>query len=173
MNIKSWAESSSELFWSPVVRRLSVRPSVCKLFTFSSSFPEPLSQFQPNLAESILGSRGFKFVQMKGPALFQGEIVMKKRKYNDEIKKSSPEPLSQFQPILAQIILRWRGFKFVLMKGPALFQGEIVMSSKHTLTKLKNPILQNHCANINQTWHKASLGEGDSSLCKWRTNKFS
>ena len=30
------AESSSELFWSPVVR-LSVRLSVCKLFTFSSS----------------------------------------------------------------------------------------------------------------------------------------
>ena len=34
---------------------LSVRPSVCKLFTFSSSSPEPLVQFQPNLAQSILG----------------------------------------------------------------------------------------------------------------------
>ena len=40
---------------------LSVCPSVCKLFTFSSSSPEPLGQFQPNLAQSILGSRGFKF----------------------------------------------------------------------------------------------------------------
>ena len=39
---------------------LSVRPSVCKLFTFSSSSPEPLGQFQPNLAQSILGWRGFK-----------------------------------------------------------------------------------------------------------------
>ena len=27
----------------------------CKLFTFSSSSPEPLGQFQPNLAQSILG----------------------------------------------------------------------------------------------------------------------
>ena len=53
----------------------SVCPSVCKLFTFSSSSPEPLGQFQPNLAQSILGWRGFKFVQMKGPALFQGEII--------------------------------------------------------------------------------------------------
>ena len=31
----------------------SVRLSVCKLFTFSSSSPEPLGQFQPNLAQSI------------------------------------------------------------------------------------------------------------------------
>ena len=61
--------------------RPSVRPSVClsvcKLFTFSSSSSEPLGQFQPNLAQSILGWRGFKFVQMKGPALFQGEIITK------------------------------------------------------------------------------------------------
>jgi hypothetical protein len=34
----TWAESSSELFWSPVVR-LSVN------FTFSISSPEPLGQF--------------------------------------------------------------------------------------------------------------------------------
>ena len=27
-------------------------------------------------------------------------------------------------------------------------------------------LLQNHCANFNQTWHKAFLGEGDSSLLK-------
>ena len=28
-------------------------------------------------------------------------------------------------------------------------------------------LLQNHWANFNQTWHKASLDEGDSSLLKW------
>ena len=27
-------------------------------------------------------------------------------------------------------------------------------------------LLKNHWANLNQTWHKASLGEGDSSLFK-------
>ena len=42
-----------------------------------SSPPEPLGQFQPNLTQSILGWRGFKFVQMKGPALFKGEINTK------------------------------------------------------------------------------------------------
>ena len=40
-----------------------------KLLTFSSS-PEPLNQFQPNIAQSILRLRGFKFVQMKGPTHF-------------------------------------------------------------------------------------------------------
>ena len=29
-------------------------------------------------------------------------------------------------------------------------------------------LLQNYWANFNQTWHKASLGKGDSSLLKWR-----
>ena len=34
-------------------------------------------------------------------------------------------------------------------------------------------LLQNHRANFNQTWQKASLGKGDSSLCKWRAPFFS
>ena len=51
--------------------------SVCKLFTFSSFSPEPQGQFQPNLAQSILGWSRFKFVQMKGHPFFQGEIVTK------------------------------------------------------------------------------------------------
>ena len=48
---------------------------------------------------------GYKIVQINGSALFQGEIIRKNRKYIDEIKKSSsPEPLGQFQPNLAQSI---------------------------------------------------------------------
>ena len=49
----------------------------CKLFTFSSSSPDSLGQFQPNLAQSILGWRGFKIVQMKCQTLFLGEIITK------------------------------------------------------------------------------------------------
>ena len=73
------AHLSWKLKWAFLItcRPSSVCLSVCKLFTFSSSSPEPLGQFQPNLAQSILGWRGFKFVQMKGPALFQGEIITK------------------------------------------------------------------------------------------------
>ena len=54
-----------------------VRCRCChNLFTFSSS-PEPLNQFQTNFAQSILGWRGFKFSQIKGPALSQEEIITK------------------------------------------------------------------------------------------------
>ena len=41
-----------------------------------------------------------------------------------KIIKSSPEPLGQFQPILAQSFLGWREFKFVQMKDHAFFQWE-------------------------------------------------
>jgi hypothetical protein len=37
----------------------------------------------------------------------------------------------------------------------------------------KNLLLQNHWANFNQTWHKSSFGEGDSSLFKGREQRFS
>ena len=56
-----------------------VCPFVCKLFKLSSSSQEPLGQFQWNLTQIILWWRGFKFLQMKGPALFQGEMITKKR----------------------------------------------------------------------------------------------
>ena len=86
------AESSSELFRSPFVGCLSVclsvRLSVCKLFTFSSFSQEPLGQFQPNWAQSIKGYWEFKFVQFKDCALFQEKIITKLRKYIDKIKKS-------------------------------------------------------------------------------------
>ena len=42
-----------------------------------SSSQEKLDQFQLNLAQGILGWRGFKCVNMKGPVLFQGKIITK------------------------------------------------------------------------------------------------
>ena len=67
-----------------------VRPSVCLYshFTFSSSSPESLSQFRPNLAQSIYRWRGVRFLQMRGPALFKEEIMTNQRQCNDEIKKN-------------------------------------------------------------------------------------
>ena len=56
------------------ITNLSIVTFCCsrKLFTFSS-----LGQYQPNLAQSILEWKGFKFVQMKGSIRFQGEIITK------------------------------------------------------------------------------------------------
>ena len=68
----------------------------------------PLGQFQPNLTLIILRQSGFKFVEMKGHILIQGEIaqVAKMRHYIESIQKSStPDPLGPFKPNLAQIIL--------------------------------------------------------------------
>ena len=94
-----------------------------KIFTFSFSPPEPLYQFQPYLAQSILGRRGFTFFQMNGPSLFQGETITKYRKNINEILKfSSPKPLRQFRSNLAHKFLGGGDiFKFVQMKNPALF----------------------------------------------------
>ena len=68
----------------PISTKLGTRhPSVKEIQVCSNKWPcsfpraEPLSRFRPNLAQSILGWRGFKFDQMKGPALFQGEIITK------------------------------------------------------------------------------------------------
>ena len=55
-------------------------------------------------------------------------------------------------PNLAQNILRKRA-----MPSPRGDNKEIL---KNSMTKFKNLLLQNHWANFNQTWHKASLGKG-------------
>ena len=35
-----------------------------------------------------------------------------------------------------------------------------------------HPLLQNHWANFNQSWHKASLGKGNLIMFKWRSMPF-
>ena len=65
---------------------------------------------------------------MKGYSLVQRGKIMKQQKYIDEILKSPlPEPLGQFQPNLAEIILECGELKFVQMKDSSFFQEEIIM----------------------------------------------
>ena len=47
----------------------------CKFFTFLSSSPEPLGQFQSYLAQSILGLRGFKFGQIRNHSILKRKIM--------------------------------------------------------------------------------------------------
>ena len=58
------------------------------------------------------------------------------------------------------------------MKGPALFQGQIITKLRKNIDNRLN-LLQNHWANFSQTWHKSSLTEVDSILFKWRALLFS
>ena len=85
---------------------------------------------------------------------------------------SSPEPLGQFQPNLAQSILGRREFKFFKWRVPSFSKGRQLRNSENTSAKLKNLLLQNQFQ-----LNMASFGEGDSSLFKWRVpapcvNKF-
>ena len=55
----------------------------------------------------------------------------------------------------------------------AFLKGDNYEIAKKTLTISKNLLLKNHWTNLNQTWHKVSLCEEDSSLFKWRAQPFS
>ena len=91
-----------------------------------------------------------------------------------KLSSSSPEPLGQFQPKLG-IKHSWvKGIHVCSSEGPCLFpRGDNYEISKIHWQTLKTLILQNHWANFNQIWHKASLGEGNSRLFIWTTIKFS
>jgi hypothetical protein len=86
LTMTAYVSSKATFFSSPELkaqvsysdRRLSiVRLSVVNfyIFDFFSRTTGPI--FQPELAQIILGERGFKFVQMKETALLQGEIIAK------------------------------------------------------------------------------------------------
>jgi hypothetical protein len=61
-------------------------------------FSRTTGPIQTDLAQIILGGRGFKFIQTKGIALLQGEIIIKEKKCTLKFQKSfSPEPAGQNQ----------------------------------------------------------------------------
>ena len=78
-------------------------------------------------------------------------------------------------------ILTKRGTKHSFVKRITICSNEgphpFLRVNYYEITKLHcwnliNLLVQNHRANFNQTWHKVFLGEGDSSLFKWRTMLF-
>ena len=97
-----------------------------------------------NLAQSTIGWRGFNFVQMNGPALYQKDIIAKQWKYLYEMflkKSSSEESLCQFQPNLAQSIPGWREIRvFFSNKGlylfPSVNNNEIMKKCGYSLIKV-------------------------------------
>ena len=164
-----------------VVHRRRHRCCCCrrKLFPFLSSSPESMDQYQPNLAQSPLRSRGFKYVQMNDQVLFQkgnnheiakihwGNLLLqyhltlstilgtKKKNLwlkgiqvcsnegprffprgdNYEIAKIHWQNLKEIfctttgpisTKLSTNIIIGWKGLKFVQIKGHALFLEEII-----------------------------------------------
>ena len=79
--------------------------------------------------------------------------------------------LGQFQPNLAQRILGWSDSSLIKWRTTPFSKRRLLRNSKITFTKFKN-LLKNHCAQCEQTGHKASLSKGYSSLFKWRAPLF-
>ena len=144
------------------VLRLSVCPFFCKPFTFFIFFSGTHEAiFNQTWYKAPLGEEGSICFIWRVTSFRKGDnyAIAKMHWRNLKIFLRSREPLGQFQPNLTQSILRSRAFKFVQMKGHALLQGE--RTSKNTLDKSNN--LQNRWASFNQTWHKTSMSDGDSS----------
>ena len=66
-----------------------------------------------------------------------------------------------------------KGIQVYTNEGPSAFQRGNNEIAKIRWQNFKNLLLENHWANFNQTWHKTSLGEEDSSLFKWNAPPFS
>ena len=108
--------------------------------------------------------KGIQFCSNEGLQPFSRRIITKKRKYIDNILKSSPEPQGQFQPILTQSIFGLRKSSSNKRWDTPFFRDRQLRKSGNILTKFKTLLLQNHWANFNQTQHKAALGKGNSSF---------
>ena len=102
---------------------LSVRLTVCNLFTFTSSSPEPLVLSQP-LAQNILVRRKFMFVQMKDHALFRGDLVAKT--YWHHLKIFSRTTRALLTKLGAKYL--WVNGIYVQTKGFIIFQEYILAS---------------------------------------------
>ena len=85
-------------------RPLITEGSVTTLFTFSLSSPDSLRQFQPNLAQCILGWWGFD-----GPRPFSRGDNYEKAIIHWRNLKLFSSTTGQFQPNLAHSFLRWKG----------------------------------------------------------------
>ena len=65
------------------------------------------------------------------------------------------------------------GIQVCSNEGPRPFpRGDNYEIVKIHRWNLKNPLLQNHWANFKQSWHKASLGEGDSCFFFQMKNQY-
>ena len=84
-----------------------------------------------NLVQSILEWRGFNFVQMKDHTLLpRGDNWEEPKIHWQNFKKSSPEPMCQFQPTLTQSKHPWwRPFKFLQIRNHLILQKILFFSS--------------------------------------------
>ena len=101
--------------WNLFVVRFCCR----KLFTFASSSPEPLGQFQPNMAQNKLGYWEFNLFKRRA---LSSTYNNKHWNFFYKFFSRNTAPISTKLGTKHPLV---REFKFAQMKDPALFQGEI------------------------------------------------
>ena len=139
------------------VCHLSICVSVCKLFTFSSSSPEPLATGQ-YLKIFFSRTTGPKSTKLSTEQPLVKEIQVCSVKHHAFLAHLSWK-------------LKWA---FLITCHPSSVCLSVCPSIRLSVNFSHfHLLLQNHWANFNQTWHKASLGEGNSSLFKRRALPFS
>ena len=124
--ILGWKDSS--LFKYPFSRGDNYEIAKIHWRNLKNIFLRTFGPILTKLEQSILGWSGFQlfFFSNEGPALFQGEIITKNKNTLTKFKTILPKNnWTNLNQTLTQYILRWRGFKFVQMKGPAFFKGVI------------------------------------------------
>ena len=139
---------------------LSQRVIITKLRKYinkfvKSSSPEPLVQFQPNLAQSSVGWTGFKFVHMMGYAPFlrgdNYEIAKMHWRFQKIFFSRATGPISAK---LCIFILGWRVYWIIQWRNPPLPKGRWLRNSESTLTfkifffRTTGPILAENLAEI-------------------------
>ena len=89
-------------------------------------------------------------------------IYHRHTKLSEELSFFLKKMISRYFLAHLKLKLKWASY------SDRLFSVRLYVNFSHN-----HHLLQNHWANFNQTWHKASSGEGDSSLFKYRAPPFS
>ena len=167
-----WSRKASTKIVNFIIRGVEVLPPgrgqiwcivYVNICTFFTSSPEPLDQFQPDLAYSIYGWRGTKIVNFTIPAPlgpwgrgknfsnltnFQKSSSLQPHMWRKNWMHGDVEQEGLYQNCVFHY--RWgRGF------APRAGQNIWTFLSSFQL------LLWNRCTNFNQFWHKASMGEGE------------
>ena len=93
--------------------------------------------------------------------------------YNTDRQRTHFDPNCSLE-YSAQMSLTWKAFRSLEPKWALLIDTWPLSNVVVVVVNISHfcCLLQNHYANFIQTWHKASLGDGNLSLLKWRTKFF-
>jgi hypothetical protein len=157
------AHLSWKLKWAFLIDRCPASgcPFVCKLLHFRLLLQNYWANFNQTWHKSSLGRGDSSFVKKKGDSPSPRRDNSKRLKTHWKFLKIFFSRTCRPNSIKLGTNYPWmKGNQVCSNKEPCLLQrGD---NRKNGVVSFKNLLLQSHWANFNQTWHKLSLGGGDS-----------